>query len=116
MGASQRELKNSRAVKLEDAIDKVVKATPGGEYLKNVKVYLTNNKYLAVEGDIWGISANANFQGFAAGDKVKWTKLFKSYTGTIVDLKNDKACTIKRDSDQSIVEVDYSDLTKIGKQ
>src|ERR1035437_6774197 len=51
-----------------------------------------------------------------AGDKVKWTKLFKNYTGTIVDLKNDKACTIKRDSDSNITEVDYTDLTKIGKQ
>jgi len=116
MGASQKELKKSRALKLEDAIDKVVKSTPGGEYLRNVKVYLTSKKYLAVEGDVWGIPTNANFQGFSVGDKVKWTKLSKDYTGVIVDLKNDKVCTIKSDSDQSIVEIDYKDLTKIGKQ
>ncbi len=116
MGTSQKEVKKSKAATIEDAIDQVVKSTPGGEYLKNVKIYLTSNKYLAVEGDVWGITDNANFRGFSVGDKVKWTKLFKDYTGIIVDLKNDKSCTIKSDSDQSITEVDYKDLIKIGKQ
>ena len=116
MGISQKEIRKSEATSVEAAIDQVVKSTPGGEYLKNVKIYLTSKKYLAVEGDVWGISTNANFQGFTVGDKVKWTKLFKDYTGTIVNLKNDKSCTIKKDSDDSITEVDYKDLTKIGKQ
>ena len=114
MGASKQEIRKTKATTIEDAIDQVVKSTPGGEYLKNVKVYLTGNKYLAVEGDVWGIAGNVNFRGFKVGDKVKWTKLFKDYTGTIVDLKNDKAATVKRDSDQEIVEVEYNDLTKIG--
>jgi ribosome maturation factor RimP len=39
---------------------------------------------------------------------------FKDFTGTIVDLKDDKVYTVKRDPDQSIVEVEYKDLTKIG--
>lgn len=116
MGADKQELKKSKAKTIEAAIDQVVKSTPGGEYLKNVKIYWVSTKYLAVEGDVWGIAANANFRGFTVGDKVKWTKLFKDYTGVIVDLKNDKTCTIKRDTDQSIIQVDYNDLTKIGKQ
>jgi hypothetical protein len=115
MGASNKEIRNSKAETIQDAIDQVVKSTPGGEFLKNVKIYLKDNKYLIVEGDVWGIATNANFRGYSVGDKVKWTKLFKDYIGTIVDLKNDNVCTIKRDSDQSIVEVDYKDLTKIGK-
>jgi len=114
MGASKQEIRKTKATTLEDAIDQVVKSTPGGEYLKNVKVYLTDNKYLAVEGDVWGIVGNVNFRGFKVGDKVKWTKLFKDFTGTITDLKNDKTATVKRDSDQDIVEVEYNDLTKIG--
>jgi hypothetical protein len=114
MGASKQEIRKTKATTLEDAIDQVVKSTPGGEYLKNVKVYLTGNKYLAVEGDVWGIAGNVNFRGFTPGDRVKWTKLFKDFTGTIVDLKDDKVCTVKRDPDQSIVEVEYKDLTKIG--
>jgi phage tail sheath protein FI len=114
MGASQKELRKSKAETIQDAIEQVVKSTPGGEFLKNVKLYTTSKKYFAVEGDIWGIVTNANFRGFTTGDKVKWTKLFKDYTGTIVNLKDDKTCTIKKDSDQSITDVDYKDLTKIG--
>ena len=114
MGASQKELRKSKAETIQDAIEQVVKSTPGGEFLKNVKLYTTSKKYFAVEGDIWGIVTNANFRGFTTGDKVKWTKLFKDYTGTIVNLKDDKTCTIKKDSDQSITDVDYKYLTKIG--
>lgn len=116
MGANKGEIRKTKATSVEAAIDQVVKSTPGGEFLKNVKLYLVDSKYLAVEGDVWGIASNANFRGFSVGDKVKWTKLLKAYIGVIVDLKNDKACTIKRDPDESIVEVDYKDLTKIGKQ
>lgn len=114
MGASQKELRKSKAETIQDAIEQVVKSTPGGEFLKNVKLYTTSKKYYAVEGDIWGIATNANFRGYSVGDKVKWTKLFKDYTGTIVNLKDDKTCTIKKDSDQSITDVEYKDLTKIG--
>jgi hypothetical protein len=114
MGASKKEIKNTKAHTMEDAIDQVVRSTPGGEYLKNVKVYLVKNRYLAVEGDVWGISSNINFRGFKVGNKVKWTKLFKDYTGTIIELKDDKVCTVKSDSDQEIVEVEYDDLVKIG--
>jgi len=119
MGASKQEIRKTKSETIEDAIDQVVKSTPGGEYLKNVKLYMVSKgkkKYLAVEGDVWGITDNANFRGFKVGDKVKWTKLFKDYTGTITELKNDKSCVIKTDTDQNIVEVDYNDLIKIGKQ
>lgn len=116
MGASKQEIKNTKATSVEDAIDQVVKSTPGGEYLKNVKIYLKDNQYIAIEGDVWGIAENANFRGFRVGDKVKWNKSFKDNTGTIVDLKSDVKCTIKTDSDQSIVEVEYNNLTKIGNQ
>ena len=114
MGASKKEIKTTKAQTMEDAIDQVVRSTPGGEYLKNVKVYLVKNRYLAVEGDVWGISSNINFRGFKVGNKVKWTKLFKDYTGTIIELKDDKVCTVKSDSDQEIIEVEYDDLVKIG--
>jgi hypothetical protein len=114
MGSSQKELRKSKAETIQDAIEQVVKATPGGEFLKNVKLYTTSKKYFAVEGDVWGIATNANFRGFAVGDKIKWTKLFKDYTGIIVDLKNDKSCTVKADTDGSIMELDYKNLTKIG--
>ncbi len=114
MGASKQEIKKSRALTIEDAVDQVVRSTPGGEYLKNVKIYMTSKKYLAVEGDVWGATDNINFRGFKIGDKVKWTKRFKDYTGVIIDLKSDKICTIKSNEDQSILEVEYEDLIKLG--
>jgi hypothetical protein len=123
MGASKHEIKKSKANTIEVAIDQVVRSTPGGEYLKNAKIYSINKYYflfasqkLAVEGDVWGVTDNVNFRGFKAGDKVKWTKLFKDYTGTIVELKDDKVCTVKSDIDQKIIEVEYNDLVKIGNQ
>jgi hypothetical protein len=32
-----------------------------------------SNKYLAVQGDVWGIAGNVNFRGFMPGDRFKWT-------------------------------------------
>ncbi|MES2287600.1 MAG: hypothetical protein V4547_18035 [Bacteroidota bacterium] len=54
VGGSRKELRRYKGKSLEEAIDNVVKATPGGEFLKNVKIYIVNSKYYAVEGDIWG--------------------------------------------------------------
>ena len=53
-GSSKKELKRNKDVSIEKAIDKVVKATPGGEFLKNVRIYIVDGKYYAVEGDVWG--------------------------------------------------------------
>lgn len=53
-GGSRRELKRLKSETLEGAIDNVVKKVPGGEFLKNVKIYVVNTKYYAVEGDVWG--------------------------------------------------------------
>jgi hypothetical protein len=54
VGGSKKELKRYKGKTIEEAIDKVVKATPGGEFLKNVKLYVIDSKYYAVEGDVWG--------------------------------------------------------------
>lgn len=44
MGASNRNQKKRKRTTLEDAIDETVRNTSGGEFLKNVKVYLVQNK------------------------------------------------------------------------
>lgn len=44
MGASNKEIKKAKATTLEDAIDETVRNTSGGEFLKNVKVYLVQSK------------------------------------------------------------------------
>lgn len=38
---------------LENAIDNAVKSVPGGEFMKNCKVSVRNDK-VKVEGDVWG--------------------------------------------------------------
>ena len=54
MGANKQEINQSKATSVEAAIDQVVKSTPGGEYLKNVKIYWVSTKYLAVNAWIYG--------------------------------------------------------------
>jgi hypothetical protein len=115
MGGSKKQLRKLKALTLEDAIDKVVRNTPGGEFLKNVKVYSLNGKYYAVEGDIWGIASNANFQGFKVGDSVQWKEGVTTYKGEITDLKDDKQCTVKLESSGDLKVVKYSELLKITK-
>lgn len=121
-GGNKHEIKKSRAVTIEDAIDQTVKKVPGGEYLMNAKIYLVNTKYLAVEGDVWGNSAQISHRGFKVGDKVTWKnkknivekiKGEKDYfTGTINALKNDKACLVKEDETSDIIELEYEKITK----
>jgi len=112
MGGSKKELKRLKAASLEQAIDNVVRNTPGGEFLKNVKIYIINNKYFAVEGDIWGFEGNGNMKGFKVGDMVQWKDVGQTFTGTIVDLKNEKRATVK-DSGGKLREVKYSEMLKV---
>lgn len=111
MGGSKSEIKRLKAKTIEDAIDNVVRATPGGEFLKNCKIYLVDGTYYAIEGDVWGL-AGQNFKGFAVGDKVQYAGTFKTRKGTIVELKNDKQCMVKLEDSGEVKEVNYSDLKK----
>ena len=113
MGASKKELKKSRAASIEDAIDQTVKNTAGGEFLKNVKIYLVNSSYFAVEGDVWGLSNNQNYRGWKVGDKVQWKSLGKVLTGIITDLKDATNASIKQDADGKIKDVPYDKLSKM---
>lgn len=113
MGGSTRELKRLKGKTLEDAIDNVVRNTPGGEFLKNARIYLVNGTMFAVEGDVWGIKGDQNFKGFHVGDKVQWSGAFSSVLkGMIVELKNETVCIVKLESNGNLKEVRYSELKK----
>ena len=46
---------------LETAFDKAVKKVPGGEYMKNLKIYVKRNgKKVKIEVDVWGIVQSIN--------------------------------------------------------
>jgi hypothetical protein len=109
-GGSQRELKKSKAITIEDAVDQTVRKVPGGEFLMNTKLYIINNKYFAIEGDVWGTKANITYRGFKVGDKVIVDGLLNS-VATIKSLKDDKTCFIER-VNGLIEEVKYDKLSK----
>jgi hypothetical protein len=118
MGGTKKELKRSKAKSLDNAIDNVVKQTPGGEFVKNAKMYLVKKKfsksiYYAVEGDIWGLQSGQNFRGFALGSKVQYTSNLKKCVGVITDLTNDKVCQVKNDETGKVTTEKYSELKKV---
>ena len=115
-GGSNREIKKSRATSIEEAIDKTVRKVPGGEYLMNARIYLVKKKYIAVEGDVWGISTQISFKGFKIGDKVTWKKSLPATgyeTGVISAMRDDKTCIIKVDNDGRSVEMKYEEIVKV---
>jgi hypothetical protein len=115
MGGNQKEIKDSKKLEissLENAINKVVKETPGGEFLKNVKIYLIDGKYIAVEGDVWGTAGvKENYRGISLNDHVIY-KDGKVYKGKIVALKSDKICFFQEFGETKIIQIGYDNLTK----
>lgn len=114
-GGSEKDLRKSKAKNIQQAIDETVRRTVGGEYLMNAKIYLVDQQYYAVEGDVWG-KGNQKLEiavnGFKVGDKVTWKKAGLYKTGEIIALK-DKLCLVKQDENQKTVEMDYYNLTKV---
>lgn len=110
-GGSEKELKKTRATSIEDAVDQTVRKIPGGEFLMNAKLYIVNNTYFAVEGDVWGKLDNLSYRGFKVGDQVVIDKVRKSIA-TIKSLKDDKSCFVERDNGR-IEELNYDRLSKI---
>lgn len=112
VGGTKKELKKMKAETIEQAVDNVVRNVPGGEFLKNVKIYIVKGKYYAVEGDVWGYPTNANYKGFKVGDSVQWKDNFKEHKGVITDLKNETECTIREENSGDLKVVKYSELLK----
>lgn len=114
MGGEKKEIKESKQLgitSLEQAINKVVKATAGGEFLRNVKIYLVDGQYIAVEGDVWGTAGvKENFRGFSQGDQVVYKN--GKQKGTIVALKNDKTCLFQEFGETKVSEITYDNITK----
>lgn len=111
-GGSPKELKKSRALTIEEALDKTVKKIPGGEYLMNAKLYLIKGEYFAIEGDVWG-HADVSYRGFRKGDKVTWreAKIGAWKKGVIKSLNDDETCIIETE-DGEIVKKSYNHISK----
>lgn len=111
---SRKAWKQTKSKNLDKAINSAVLAVPGGEFLKNCKIY-TDGKYWAVMGDVYGLSENANVNGFKIGDPVFVSNGIlskdKFTPGTIAGFKDEKSCLVRYDGGE-IKEVNYSDLSK----
>ncbi|MFM2284802.1 MAG: hypothetical protein RLZZ543_299 [Bacteroidota bacterium] len=119
-GGSDKEirkaLKKTKATTIDAAVDETVRNVPGGEYLKNVKLYGVMKKkkmYLLVEGDVWGIAGNESFRGFKVGDIVQWKELTVTKKGTITGLTDAEKCMVREDGKVNSQSVKYSSITKV---
>lgn len=101
-GGAKKELKKSKSLSIEEAIDNTVRKVPGGEFLMNAKVYLIKGAYIAVEGDVWGVKTNSSFRGFKVGDKVTWKAIDGYKVGTIKSLKDGTKCIIEKENGELI--------------
>ncbi len=130
MGMSNADLKKQYKKKfkeksntIEEALDITVKNTPGGEFLKNVKlnqIIVRKGKkermFWAFEGDVWGVKGQeSSYRGFSIGDMVQW-KDFKKTThkGKITGLKDSKECMVKEDDAENSKAVEYDKLVKVS--
>lgn len=111
-GGSNRELRRSRAENLEQAVSDTVKKVPGGEFLVNARIFIVNEKYFAVEGDVWGRTGNLSHRGFSVGDTVSFKTAFGIKTGVVTALRDDKTCFVKGGDGGAITELAYDILVK----
>lgn len=96
VGQDKKSLKKSRAKSVESAINREVAKVAGGEIMKNIKIYVVNNKYIAVSGDVWGVSGKTGFKGFEVGENVIYTKNnFTIIDAEILSFINSEKCIIR---------------------
>lgn len=111
-GGDMYAVRRTRALSIEEAVDRTVRSTPGGEFLMNAKIYLVNGRYFAVEGDVWGNIEDIQFKGFKVGDNVAWRKGRVQYLGEITALKSEFTCIVETDG--AFIEVEYAVLSKVN--
>lgn len=115
---SKKAFKQTKAKSIDGAIQNAVSDVPGGEFLKNVKLYFDGSNY-SVIGDVWGITGNEEIEGFKVGDVgfIKNSGLINKFDKEkyikvlVTGLKDRNTCIVKF-PDGKIKEVDYSELSK----
>lgn len=117
---SKAAFRKSKSVNVDQAVNDAVTGVPGGEFLKNAKLY-TDGKKWAVVGDVWGLTESANVEGFKIGDVVyiKNSLVNKTISGEkftkakVTGFQDKKSCLVEMPGGE-IKAVNYSDLSKSG--
>jgi hypothetical protein len=109
--------KKKQAGALDVAIENLLKATPGGEFVKNLEVMITwGGNYVKVTGDVWGIKKaegeKTNVKGFQVGDRVQFGKKL----GTILSLIDNTFALVQLDGDDAGTKLRYDNLIRIDKK
>ncbi|HMR42576.1 MAG TPA: hypothetical protein PKC40_02020 [Saprospiraceae bacterium] len=113
VGISKRDLKRTKGATIDEAIYNTVRIVPGGEFIMNAKLYMIDNKYFAVEGDVWGRSIE-EYRGLQVGDKVQWVTSFGGKkVGVITGFIDDKECLVKEDGDSTSSKVSFDRVFKV---
>lgn len=115
---SKSNFRKNKAETVDQAINNVVINVPGGEFLKNAKLYTDGNNW-AVIGDVWGVPESANVEGFKIGDQVLIKNSIKNSIlnnekfskGEITGFKDRKTCIVRVDSGD-LKECSFTDLSK----
>ena len=119
-GESASELKKSKSITIDEAVNNTVRNYPGGEFMSNVKIWqITKGKkiYFAVSGDIFGLAnehgeVERSHRGFSVGDAVLWEESNGKFRrGTIETLVDNETCIVHRE-DGKLVKVKYTKLSK----
>jgi hypothetical protein len=123
IGLSKKDKRKSNAKDIEEAVNLSVKSVPGGEFLKNVKLYQVTRTFpyrkikrscFIAEGDVWGLPGEISMRGFKVGDKVFWNSVAGQVKGTIVELKDANQAAIQIEGQEKIELVKYEKLTKLN--
>jgi hypothetical protein len=116
---------------MQEAIDDAVHQKPGGEFMKNVAIYVrSNGRDVKVQGDVWGIPRAADTTPtatqvgsvtFRVGDKVLAKLVGHSdlVPATIIALQEEKAViqyerVTQRGTQTKMKAVWFDDLTKVA--
>lgn len=111
-GEGRKDLSRNKGNTMDAAVNNLVRSVPGGEFVMNAKIYVIDNLYYAVAGDVYGLSVGQNYKGFKKGQKVQYRIAGVKYQGVITTLINNDQCTVQTESGKIKV-FKYSELTII---
>lgn len=109
----KKENKKVKAKNIQQAVDYTVSNVAGGEFLTNVKIYVLEEKYYVVRGDVWGRQgAEKEIKGWKIGDRVQYKTPLGINKGVIVDLFNANEASVKLDDGGQVTNIRFDRLIR----
>lgn len=97
-GEGRRDLDKNKASTMDGAVNNLVRSVPGGEFIMNAKIYVIDNLYYSVGGDVYGLEAGQNYKGFKKGQRVQWKSMGVRFQGKVVNLKSSDEITVETEN------------------